>query len=38
MRMIQRTANGEVTVAVSGRLDVASLEQFSEMLARETEA
>lgn len=35
MLMIQRTANGEVTFAVSGRLDGASLGQFSEVLARE---
>ena len=37
MLMNQCTANGEGTFAASGRLDVAGLVQFSEMLARACE-
>jgi hypothetical protein len=38
MLKIQRTANGYVVFAVSGRLEVESLRELSELLARESTA
>jgi hypothetical protein len=38
MLKIQRTANGYVVFAVSGRLEIESLRELSELLARESTA